>query len=78
MQLSDSSGTAGRQEIFSLLFLGKALRRVDQLMQTHAVYADDFSAEDVVQKVTGICWKEEMGFGDMNEDKLLMLVRQQK
>lgn len=48
--LSDSSDTGCRQEIFSLLFLGKAIRKADdQLMQIHVVYADNFIAEDVVQ-----------------------------
>lgn len=47
IQLSDCSDNAGRQQIFPLLFLGKANRKVDQLMQIHV--ADDFIAEDVVQ-----------------------------
>lgn len=34
---------------FFLLFLGEAIRKVDQLLQNHLAYADDFIAEDVVQ-----------------------------
>lgn len=49
IQLSDSSDTAGRQQIFSLFFHGKAIRKVHQLVQIHVVNADDFIAEDVVQ-----------------------------
>lgn len=39
----------GRALAFFLLFLGEAIRKVDQLLQNHLVYADDFIAEDVVQ-----------------------------
>lgn len=59
IQLSDISDTAGRQQIFSLLFHGKAIRKVHQLVQIRVVNADDFIAEDVVQQMTEILMETE-------------------
>lgn len=48
--VSDSSDIGLRQgTVLFLLFHGEPIRKVDQLLQNCLAYADDFTAEEVVQ-----------------------------